>query len=171
MAPPPPPDPDLVDELRGVLLLPKRWISLGEIPWVDAGGRPKGYKFREHLALDGGLQPATLYMDGYYKESTIEGSNDKLSLCLFYKNKRILGIDDDGPSRHRNEVGVGRPYFQQTINHPHIHTISDDSFDGYAEPIQPGSQADFWALFLAQAAISGAPPFGLPPEQRELIPR
>lgn len=100
------PDPHLIEELRGVVLLNKSWVSGGEIAWVDAGGKPKGYKFREHLALAGGLQPATLFVEGYYKPSDIPGGRDKLSFCLFYKNKRILGIDDDGVSRHRNSVGV-----------------------------------------------------------------
>jgi hypothetical protein len=164
-----PPTVDQIRELRQIITLPKRWLSAGEMPWVDAGGKPKGFTFREHLALEGGLQPATLFVDGYFKPSTIEGSRDKLSLCLFYKNSRILGIDDDGASRHRNVVGVGRPLYQHTINHPHLHTVSDDSIDGYAEPLPESTFDAFWSQFLEMASIEGGPRFSLPPAQRELL--
>lgn len=52
-----PPDQDQVLQLTGMVQLPKGWISVGAIPWVDAGGRPKGWKFREHLALEGAFNP------------------------------------------------------------------------------------------------------------------
>jgi len=158
-----------VREFREIIALPKRWLSTGELPWVDTGGKPKGFTFREHLALEGGLQPATLFVDGYFKPSTVEGARDKLSLCLFYKNSRILGIDDDGPSRHRNVVGQGRRFYQQTVNHPHLHTVSDDSIDGYAEPLPESSFDMFWSQFLDMASIDGGPKFSLPPAQREML--
>ena len=163
-----PPDPDLVQELRQVILTPKFWVSVGENAWVDAGGRPKGLKFRSHLALAGGLQPATLFVHGYYKTSLIPGAQAKLSLSLFYKNYRIYAIDENGPSRHYNAVGTGRPFHLQYVPHPHVHTVSDDALDGYAEPLEPTTMEEYWTRFLNETEIQGAPPLNLPPAQQEL---
>lgn len=166
-----PPDQGQVLQLTGMVQLPKGWISVGAIPWVDAGGRPKGWKFREHLALDGGIQPATLFLEGYFKPASVPGAEDKLSLSLFYKNIRILGIDADGISCHRNSVGAGRPFYQQLVGHPHLHSISDDALYGYAEPIPVNDPAGYWTQFLELASVVGAPQFNLPPAQQELLLR
>ncbi len=166
-----PPDPDQVLQLKEMVQIPKGWISSGAIPWVDAGGRPKGWKFREHLALQGRIQPATLFLEGYFKPASVPGAADKLSLSLFYKNVRILGIDADGDSCHRNSVGIGRPLYQQIVGHPHLHTISDDALYGYAESIPENEPAGYWAQFLDLASINGAPQFNLPPAQQELLLR
>ncbi len=165
-----PPDPETVRELRDMLAAPKAWVAAGEITWVDAGGRPKGYKFRAALSV-GGHTPDTLYVDAYYKQSSIEGVPDKLSLSLFYRNERILGLDENGASHHRNDVGVGREYFLKRVDHPHLHTISDDAICGYAEPLERADFTAHWDTFLAHAGIDNAPAFRLPPGQRELLLR
>ncbi|MBO9829418.1 hypothetical protein J7373_14285 [Xanthomonas sp. A2111] len=162
-----PPDREFVRDLRHVLATPKAWISAGEIAWVDAGGKPKGYKFRAALSVQGHT-PGSLYVDGYYKPSSIEGVPDKLSLSLFYRDQRILGLDEDGPGRHRNSVGEGRPHFLKSIHHPHLHTISDDAIYGYAEPLEPAEFSEHWHSFLFLAGIQNGPNFSLPPGQREL---
>ncbi|WP_146010644.1 hypothetical protein [Xanthomonas arboricola] len=153
--------------MREMLAAPKIWVAAGEIAWVDAGGRPKGYKFRAAVSVEG-LTPDTLYVEAYYKESTIEGVPDKLSLSLCYRNHRILGLDENGFTRHRNGVGEGRQHYLQLVGHPHLHTISDDAIYGYAEPLEPAEFAAHWATFLGQASIENAPAFSLPPGQREL---
>ncbi|CAE6837562.1 hypothetical protein [Xanthomonas arboricola] len=162
-----PPDPELVRELREMQAAPKIWVAAGEIAWVDAGGRPKGYKFRAALSLEG-YTPDTLYVEAYYKESTIEDVPDKLSLSLFYRNHRILGLDENGATRHRNGVGVGRQHYLELVGHPHLHTISDDAVCGYAEPLESAEFSAHWATFLSHAGIENAPVFSLPPGQREL---
>lgn len=162
------PDRTLVAELRLMVAEQKLWVAPHEIDWVDAGGRPKGMKFRHGLAMDGGLQPESLFVQGYFKPSMLD--EDKLSLGLFYKNHRIVGLDEDGVAKHRNDVGRGRLHFGNTVDHPHLHSISDDGIDGYAEPIPRTSYPDYWAEFLRVCNIANGPDFYLPPVQRELLP-
>jgi len=133
--------------------------------WVDAGGRPKGFRFRERLALPDGSQPATLFVDAYFKPSGIPGCPDKLSLSLCYLNYRIFAIDENGPTGHINVVGVGRPYYGQRVGHPQVHTVSDDCIYGYAEPLEPMALERYWDYFTESASIIDAPPFQLPTMQ------
>lgn len=159
------PDPALVAEIRRVIDTSKAWVATGEMVWVDAGGRPKGFRFRERLVLLNGTQPATLFVDAYYKTSGVQGCSDKLSLSLCYLHHRIFAVDENGPSRHMNVVGVGRQYYGQQVGHPQVHTVSDDCIYGYAEPLQPMSFEDYWSYFVNSASITGAPPFRLPTQQ------
>ncbi|MGH8118405.1 MAG: hypothetical protein ACREPJ_14085 [Rhodanobacteraceae bacterium] len=130
--------------------------------WVDAGGRPRGFKFRERLALPDGSQPASLFVECYFKPSSIQGSPDKLSLSLICNHHRVFAVDENGPFNHRNEIGVGRPYFGKLVGHPQVHTVSDDGIEGYAEPLERTSFEGYWHYFIAGAGITGAPPFRLP---------
>lgn len=164
------PDATLVAEIRRMIALPKAWVAVGEMAWVDAGGRPRGFKFRERLALADGSQPASLFIDCYFKPSSIQGCADKLSLSLFFSHYRVLAIDENGPSGHINSVGLGRPYFGKRVGHPQLHTVSDDCIYGYAEPLEPMSFERYWDHFVSEAGITGAPPFQLPILQLGLLP-
>lgn len=159
------PDPSSVAEIRRMIAIPKGWVASGEMTWVDAGGRPRGSTFRERLALPDGSQPATLFIECYYKPSGIPGGTDKLSLGLFYARNRVFAIDENGPSNHVNTVGVGRPYFGMRIGHPQLHTVSDDCIYGYAEPMEPMPLEGYWEYFVREARIAGAPAFRLPATQ------
>lgn len=156
------PDPTLIAEIRQMIALPKTWVASGEMTWVDAGGRPRGYKFRDRLALEDGSQPASLFVECYFKPSSMQGCPDKLSLSLFFNHHRVFGIDDNGPSGHVNHVGVGRSYFGQRVGHPHVHTVSDDSIYGYAEPLESMTFEGYWDYFVSTVGITGAPAFKLP---------
>lgn len=163
------PDTSTVAEIRQTIALPKAWVSRDEMSWVDAGGRPRGFRLRERLALPDGSQPASLFVDCYFKPSRVHGASDKLSLSLIVRHYRVLGVDANGPSRHFNYVGAGRPYYLACIDHPQVHTISDDGISGYAEPIEPMTFAGYWDYFVQGANIIGAPSFRLPPQQLGLI--
>lgn len=156
------PEPSLVAEIRRVIATPKTWVAGGEMAWVDAGGRPKGHTFRERLSLPDGSQPATLFVDAYFKPSGIQGCPDKLSLSLCYLRHRVFAVDENGPSGHVNIVGVGRPYYGQRVGHPQVHTVSDDCICGYAEPLESMPFERYWDYFVDAAGITGAPPFQLP---------
>jgi hypothetical protein len=114
------------------------------------------------------IQPVDLFANGYYKDSAIPGVPPKLSLGLVYTTKRVIGIDENGPSSHYNHVGHGMPYFHRKVGHPQLHTIVDDAIYGYAEPLQPGTLVSFWSLFLKLANIKGAPDLTLPEGQLEM---
>lgn len=163
------PDAALVAELRKMLEAPKRWASSGPIRWVDAGGRPRGYKFREGLLIDD-VQVSGLYVEGYWKVALRPAVPDKLSLSVFYRGFRILGIDENGPSRHVNTCGISRPYYGKRVEHPQMHSVSDDQIYGYAEPLLRLSLADYWLHFLTASNIGNAPSFTLPPAQLGLLP-
>ncbi|MEO5829419.1 MAG: hypothetical protein ABIQ36_02520 [Rhodanobacter sp.] len=156
------PDSTVVAEIRQMIGLPKAWVASGEMAWVDAGGRPRGSKFRERLALPDGSQPANLFVECYFKPSSIQGSPDKLSISLFFNHHRVLAIDENGPSSHINNVGLGRPYFGKRVGHPQVHTISDDCIYGYAEPLESMSLERYWDYFISEAGITDAPSFQLP---------
>ena len=159
------PDPAAVAEIRRMIAAPKAWVASGPMTWVDAGGKPRGARFRERLALPDGSQPASLFVECYFKPTRIQGGADKLSLSLFFHQHRVFGVDEDGPSGHLNTVGVNRPYFGHRIGHPQVHTVSDDCIYGYAEPLEPMSLDGFWDYFVREAGITGAPPFKLPVQQ------
>lgn len=165
------PSADELKRLRQAVSAPKIWVAGAEIGWVlNGAGPPPGHKFRAPLAFEEkpDVQPADLFVSGYYKDSTIPGVPSKLSLGLVYSGKRVIGIDDGGPSCHYNHVGQGMPHFQQEVGHPQLHTIVDDAIYGYAEPLEPGTPTSFWDLFLKLANIEGAPGFTLPEGQLEM---
>lgn len=159
------PDAAFVASLRSIIALPKRWVATGEMAWVNAGGKPRGFKLRERLALPDGSQPATLFVECYFKPAGVQGSADKLSISLFFNRHRVFAIDEDGPSSHVNDVGIGRPYFGKRIGHPHLHTVSDDCIYGYAEEIESTSYERYWDYFSTEAKIANTPPFQLPTQQ------
>lgn len=163
------PDSAVVAEIRRMISLPKTWVASGEMTWVDAGGRPRGFKCRERLALPDGSQPAHLFVDCYFKPSGIQGCPDKLSLSLCFNRYRVLAVDENGPSGHINVVGSGRPYFGKRVGHPQLHTVSDDAIYGYAEPLEQMSLERYWDYFVSKAGITGAPPFHLPTLQLGLL--
>jgi hypothetical protein len=163
------PDPALVSAVRNLIAIPKQWVAGHEIAWLDAGGKPKGYKFRAFLETGSGYQPAGVFVDGYYKPTRMPNVRDKLSLSLMFNGARVLGVDDGGPTMHRNDIGIGRPHFMQRVGHPQLHTVSDDGLVGYAEPLNVMPSEALWTVFLNSANIIGAPPLTLPTVQLDLI--
>lgn len=164
------PDASAISEIRDTIALPKAWVSHGEMTWVDAGGTPRGFRLRERLALPDGSLPAGLFVNCYFKPTTIHGAADKLSLSLIVRNHRGFGVDANGPSRHLNSVGTGRPYYLAYVDHPQVHTVSDDAIEGYAEPLEPMTLEGYWDYFVQSVNITNAPQFRLPPQQLGLIP-
>lgn len=158
------PTAELLSDLRRARDTPKVWSSEEALRWIDAGGRPRGFKFREGLSVNG-VQLASLYAEGYWKPSLKAGVPDKLSLSLFFRGFRILGIDENGPSTHVNVCGRGRPHYGIRVDHPQLHSVSDDQVYGYAEPMTRVTLSDYWQEFLTKSNILGAPPFSLPPTQ------
>ena len=124
------PDPTLMAEIRQMIRRPKTWVASGEMSWVNAGGRPPGFTFRERLQTPDGAQPANLYVECYFKPATVHGFPDKLSLGLYFHGFRILAIDENGPGGHLNIVGLGRPHYGERVGFPHVHSVSDDSIYG-----------------------------------------
>lgn len=163
------PDPSVIAEIRQIIGMPKGWVASGEIAWVDTGGQPRGYRFRERLSLPDGTLPASLFVQGYFKPSHVPGNPDKVNLGLHYHHHRVFAVDVNGPSSHLNRVGIGRPYFGQRVGHPQMHTVSDDAIYGYAEPLEEMTHEGYWEYFLAQAGITGAPSFKLPTLQLGLL--
>jgi len=56
---------------------------------------------------------------------------------LFIGEHRVCAIDSNPEQHHTNSVGIGRPYFRQTVSsatHLHIWTMEGE---GYVEPIEP----------------------------------
>jgi hypothetical protein len=147
---------------RAMVATQKTWVG-HSIQWVPNSARTPGFKFQAALALPSGVQPAGLFVACYFKHARILGANDKLYLSLFYSNKRIHGMDDNAPTRHRNDVGVTEQFYGARIDHPHRHRICDDAVEGYAEPIDPLSQTAMWTAFLTECNIVGAPPLAAPP--------
>lgn len=147
---------------------PKAWAGPMTVPWRDAAGKPKGYSFRTALTI-GDIQPAGLFVVGYFKADGIGAIRDKLSLSLIHNGARLVGLDDGGMAGHRNHTGVGRPFYMGRVGVPHLHMISNDAIEGYAEPIEIAPPEDLWTLFLRHATIANAPPLGLPVIQRPLL--
>lgn len=156
------PDSSVIADIRRIIATPKTWVASSEMAWVDAGGRPRGFRFRERLSLPDRSQPATLFVESYFKPSGIQGCLDKLSIGLFFHHHRVFAIDENGPTGHVNTVGIGRPYFGKRVGHPQVHTVSDDCIYGYAEPLETMPLERYWDYFIQEAGIVDAPPFQLP---------
>lgn len=151
-----------------MLAAEKRWVGRS-VRWVANAHRLPGYNMRAALALSDGLQPATLFVTAYFKAARIPGAADKLYLSLHYNGRRIHGLDDNAPSRHRNDVGQSEPLFGQLISHPHRHRICDEAVEGYAEPMERLSPAEMWTTFLAECNILGAPNWYPPPPTQTVM--
>lgn len=147
---------------------PKVWAGPTVVPWHDATGKPKGHAFRAALTI-GGIQPAGLFVMGYFKADDVGATRDKLSLSLVHNGSRLVGLDEGGMACHRNHTGIGRPFYGHRVGVPHLHTISNDAIEGYAEPIELAPPEDLWTLFLQHSTIANAPPLGLPVVQRPLL--
>ena len=152
----------------------KQWVShkpMGRLWRAAAGGRIP-WLFEISVALEVG----DVVRKGWrvvvtYRRSPYDFHPDNFSASLFVDNARVLAFDSGKPSRHRNKVGAGEPYYQQRIDHPHWHRPVAEASHGYAEPLDPNlSQSSLWQLFLERATIEGAPDFQPPPgEQGELL--
>lgn len=155
-----------ITRARQIVAQPKQWAGPVTVPWrTDLGKR--GFGFLAALTIDG-TQPEGLFVKGYFKADGIGGARDKLSLGLI-QGARLVGFDEGGMATHRNHVGVGRPYYGLRVGVPHLHTISDDAIEGYAEPVEVAPLDKLWELFLRQANIIHAPPLSLPVIQRPLL--
>jgi len=151
---------------RQIVAQPKQWAGPVAVPWRTDFGK-RGFVFLTALTIDG-TQPEGLFVKGYFKADGIGGVRDKLSLGLI-RGARLVGLDEGGMTTHRNHVGVGRPYYGLRVGVPHLHSISDDAIEGYAEPIEVAPLDELWELFLRQANIIHAPPLSLPVIQRPLL--
>ncbi len=74
---------------------------------------------------------------------------------LFYGGGRIYAIDSNALQRHKNIVGLGRPYFRKVVHGIHEHRWSEDG-QGYAEPftLESINGPAIWKAFVARASIS-----------------
>lgn len=147
--------------VRDIIEAPKQWVG-HSVRWVANGRSKPGYKFQNALSLNDGLHPAGLFVYGYFKQAGVPGAQDKLYLSMRYMDARVVGLDDNGPSTHRNDVGRSLPYYRQRIDHPHSHRICDDALEGYAEPEPRREVAEMWSTFLQRCNIIDAPQLVLP---------
>jgi hypothetical protein len=152
---------------------PKLWAGhqpLGAMWRRVAGGRiPSLFEINVALEVNGAVRRGWRVQVSYQR-SPRGFHPDNFGASLLIDNARVLAFDSGKPWRHRNKVGVGEPYYQQRVDHPHWHRPVADASHGYAEPLDPAlSQAALWQLFLERANIEGAPDFQIPPgEQGEL---
>jgi len=152
---------------RQIVAQPKQWAGPDAVPWRAALAKRKGFEFTAALTIDA-IQPEGLFVKGYFKADGIGRVRDKLSLSLVH-GARLVGLDEGGMNMHRSHVGVGRPYHGLRVGVPHLHTISDDAIEGYAEPIEVAPLEELWELFLRHANIILAPKLSLPVIQRPLL--
>lgn len=105
-----------------------------------------------------------------HKSSSVPGVPDCLNAVLLYNKTRVVALDENGFRQHTNRVGVGMPYYQETLGHPHLHFPVPESMDGYAEPLETRDVQKMWQIFLMKSGIVGAPALQLPSsDQLELL--
>ncbi|SDL78525.1 hypothetical protein SAMN05661010_02547 [Modicisalibacter muralis] len=153
---------------------PKQWGShqpFGYLWRRAAGGRiPCLFEISIALDVEGYTRKGWRVLV-YYRRSPRGFHPDNFGASLFIDNARVLAFDSGRPSRHRNTVGLGEPYYQKRVDHPHWHRPTQEASHGYVEPLDPAlTQDQLWRLFLERANIEGAPGFQPPPgEQGELL--
>lgn len=153
---------------------PKQWVGhqpMGRLWRQVMGGRMPSW-FELNVALEvSGVVRKGWRMRASYRRSPQGLHPDMFSAGLFIDNARVLAFDSGKPSRHKNQVGIGEPYYRQRVDHPHWHCPVADASHGYVEPLDPDlSQASLWRMLLAHATIEGTPDFQPPPwEQGDLL--
>lgn len=164
-------DPARYAMIQNVVATPKLWTAGSDLSslWVQERQRrfPKPFFFRVTPSI-GGKSIEGVFIEARFKQTHVPGNRDSLNFSLVVDGVRVLGLDDNGPSRHLNLVGVGLPYYQQQADHPHFNFSVPDALVGYAEPILLAPPEDLWTAFLTRANIVGAPTFLLPAGQTEL---
>ena len=145
----------------------KHWTAGGEIEWVQTSVNhwPFAYKHRSVLRV-GNVLAEGLMVQLEYKGGVIEDLPERLCFTLLVGGARVFGIDEDGVTRHVNRVGIGQPFYQQTIGHPHIHLPVPEASYGYAEPIDRVPVEMLWQSFLERANILDGPRLNLPGMER-----
>jgi len=79
------------------------------------------------------------------------------SFNLLYREHQIYALHVQPTSKHQNNVGKGRQYFQHVIDGIHEHIWVEEG-QGYAEPISvpQDSPEIMWRMFLKRAKINQA---------------
>lgn len=165
-------DPQRLAAIEDMVRKPKIWTGTSPMPLLWAQGNkkrlPKPWSFRIALEVDGATAEG-VFVEVWYKPSKLMGVRPTLQFALLAHSIRATAIDDNGPaSVHLNKVGVALPYYQKTVEVPHVHFCVPDALSGYAEPLGQMQQEDLWTMFVTRANISGAPLFELPPGQLEI---
>lgn len=143
----------------------KNWLGADRIEWVMTTVQrwPSTYKYRAALQV-GDRTVEGMFVQLEYKGGKIDGAPERLYFGLFVRSCRSFAVDEGGFTRHRNKVGKGLPFYQETIGHPHMHIPVLEASYGYAEPIDRQPAEQLWQLFLKRANILGAPNMNLPDE-------
>lgn len=144
---------------------PKRWLGADRIEWVMTTVHrwPETYKYRAALQI-GERSVEGMFVQLEYKAGKLAGAPERLYFGLFVQGSRSFAVDEGGFTRHRNKVGRGLPFYQQTIGHPHMHVPVLEASYGYAEPVERAPADQLWQVFLQRANIDGAPILNLPEE-------
>lgn len=165
-------DPERLAAIQGLIRTKKLWVGSSPLSLLWKKGNkkrlPKPWSFRTALEADGATIEGA-FVEVWYQPSRIVGARPSLQMAFLVDAVRATAVDDNGPaSSHINKVGVGLPFYQQTVGVPHLHFSVPDALKGYAEPLPQMVPEELWTTFLERANISGAPPFELPPGQLEM---
>ncbi|MCQ4245576.1 hypothetical protein CXK93_12240 [Stutzerimonas decontaminans] len=141
----------------------KQWLGSNRIEWVMTTVHrwPSIYKYRAAVQV-GERTIEGMFVQLEYKAGRVDGAPERLYFGLFVQSSRCFAVDNGGFTRHRNKVGRGLPFYQQTIGHPHMHVPVLEASYGYAEPVENQTAEQLWQLFLERANILGAPKLNLP---------
>lgn len=132
------------DDARRLLATPDKIVIL-PVQWVrEAGGHLPAWMLFESAIRVGGELPEGLRFRARYRPPKIITKGDarieigeNFNAAIFTNNDlRIAAIDTNPGQRHLNKVGVGMPYFGQTVStdtHRHVWTGQY----GYVEPVEP----------------------------------
>lgn len=156
-------------DAQGAIAAIKKWRGGKSIHWAPHGGKgfPSHFKCRSPLEVNGLIQEG-LFIDLYFKPGKGPGMPDKISFSLMFNQARVMGLDENGPTRHLNTVGKGLPHHMQVIDHPHWHLPAPECTPGYAEPVDRHPIAELWRMFCARANIHSAPQLSLPNQTAQM---
>lgn len=142
----------------------KHWpLSKNKITWIQISKKnwPFSYKFFIGLLVDSSFPEGTK-VELFYKESIIPNVRNTIYMNFFYQNAVVFAVHDGSPSKHINNVGVGKKFYRKMIDHPHKHIPVPESSYGYAEPLEPMTIDELWCLFKKEANIIGDVKFEYP---------
>lgn len=143
--------------------------SIRRLEWQPRPLKRSGqwYEAVSPLEVDGVIHQETRLVLAW--RGAVGARLQKYSFTVLYLAERVYGLDFDPDGQHTNKVGIGRPYFMKRIGPgTHMHTPSQDSVSGYADPMQDFASLEEMFNFGRTACRLDVPGGFVPPPPEQM---
>ncbi|WP_175768481.1 hypothetical protein [Burkholderia cenocepacia] len=131
------------DEVKNLLAMPGKLVVRPFMWSIEASGHvPKTSIFESGVQADNEVLEGVVVRARFRGPKFIEKGfasftiPESFSCALFVENDRVAALDTNPQQSHPNRVGVGRPFYGETLTNPTHRHIWVGEY-GYAEPVEP----------------------------------